>query len=349
MQVIRVVPVLVACLAGLQLMNAQNSSEQNDALEKGIAEFQHGRYAAAATWLEKAPDSPQRRTFLALTRAATGGCETARKDLAEQFDTLADADLRRLAGLALSQCQLASGQTEEALHVLSRLKALYPKDADVLYQTARLYRKAWNDTLYEMFREVPSSYRVNQISAEIFEIQSRYPEAEAEYRKAIEKNPAALNLHFRLGRTLLLESHSPENLALARAEFEKELELNPADAVAEYEIGQILLTSRQPDNANRHFERALALSPDFPEALEALAKLRIDARQYGEAVELLEKAVHLEPKNESAHYNLMRAYRGAGRTADAAREQAKLDALRQPPQGEFTDFLKRLGEKVPKQ
>ena len=91
--------------------------------------------------------------------------------------------------------------------------------------------------LWSMFRKTPNSYRVNQISAEVFEIQNRYPEAISEYRKAIEKNPAALNLHFRLGRALLLESHSPDNLALARREFEAELALNPADAVAEYETG----------------------------------------------------------------------------------------------------------------
>ena len=87
---------------------------------------------------------------------------------------------------------------------------------------------------------------MNQISAEIFEIQGRYAEAAAEYRKAIEKNSAALDLHFRLGRALLLESHSPENLALARREFEAELGLNPGDAVAEYEIGQILLAGQEP-------------------------------------------------------------------------------------------------------
>jgi hypothetical protein len=53
--------------------------------------------------------------------------------------------------------------------------------------------------------------------------------------------------------------------------------------------------------------------------------------------------------NESAHYSLMLAYRNAGRPADAAKEQALLDKLRESPQGEFTDFLKRLGEKAPKQ
>jgi tetratricopeptide (TPR) repeat protein len=189
---------------------------------------------------------------------------------------------------------------------------------------------------------------VNQVSAEIFEIEGRYADAASEYRKAIEKNPAALNLHFRLGRVLLLESHAPENLALARREFEAELKLNPGDAVAEYELGQILITAQEPTAAAEHFERAAALNPEFPEALEAVAKARMDAKQYAEAIALLEHVVRLQPGNETAHYSLMMAYRNAGRTAEAAREQVEVEKLRQTPEGEFTDFLKRLGEKAPK-
>jgi tetratricopeptide (TPR) repeat protein len=331
------------------LMLALAARAQQDALEKGIAAFHRGEYAAAQAALEQAADSPQRRAFLALARAASGHCDDARTDLATQFAETTDSELRRLTGLASSQCDLAGGHYDDAFLVLTRLKALYPADADVLYQAARFHMKAWNDTLYEMFRKAPSSYRVNQISAEIFEIQGRYAEAASEYRKAIEKNPAALNLHFRLGRALLLQSHSAENLAVARREFEAELSLNPSDAVAEYEIGQILLAGEDRAAALQRFERAARLDPGFAEALQALAKARMDAKQYSEAIALLEKVVHLQPANESAHYSLMMAYRDAGRTADAAREQAALDKLRQAPEGEFTDFLKRLGDKAPQQ
>jgi tetratricopeptide (TPR) repeat protein len=335
--------------SALLLLSALLARAQDDSLQKGIAEFNRGQYAAAQTWLEKAPDSPQRRTFLALTHAATGHCDTAREELAGEFAKDAASELGRLAGLALTQCLLAEGNYDDAGPVLARLRALHPADADVLYQCARLHMKAWNDTLYEMFRKTPNSYRVNQISAEIFEIQNRYPEAISEYRKAIEKNPAALNLHFRLGRALLLESHSPDNLVLARREFEAELVLNPADAAAEYETGQILLVSQEPEEAVKHFERSVAITPKFPEAMQALAKARLDAKQYPEAIVLLENVVRLQPANESAHYSLMLAYRNAGRGADAAREQAELDKLQKSPQGEFTDFLKKLGEKAPKQ
>jgi tetratricopeptide (TPR) repeat protein len=336
-------------ISAIVLLSAIIARAQDDPLQKGISEFNRGQYAAAQAWLEKAPDTSQRRTFLALAHAATGHCDTAREELAGEFAKDAASELGRLAGLALTQCLLAEAKYDDAAPVLARLRSLHPADADVLYQSARLHMRAWNDTLYEMFRKTPNSYRVNQISAEIFEIQSRYPEAISEYRKAIEKNPAALNLHFRLGRALLLESHSPDNLGLARREFEAELKLNPADAAAEYETGQVLLVSQEPAEALKHFERAVVITPDFPEALQALSKMRLDAKQYAEAIILLENVIRLQPMNESAHYSLMLAYRNAGRPADAAKEQALLDKLRESPQGEFTDFLKRLGEKAPKQ
>ena len=87
---------------------------------------------------------------------------------------------------------------------------------------------------------------MNQLSAEIFETQGKYTEAIAEYRKAIEKNPNALNLHFRLGRALLMESHGAAALEQARQEFEAELRLNPKDAAAEYQVGQILVAQQKP-------------------------------------------------------------------------------------------------------
>jgi DNA-binding SARP family transcriptional activator len=77
--------------------------------------------------------------------------------------------------------------------------------------------------------------------------------------------------------------------------------------------------------------------------------MRADAKRYDEAIQLLERAVRLQPQNEAAHYNLMLAYRNAGRTADALREKAEIDKLQRPPAGEFTEFLKKLGEKAPNQ
>jgi tetratricopeptide (TPR) repeat protein len=323
--------------------------QPSDPVAQGIAAFHQGRYAEARTILEKAPASEHSRVFLALSRAALGDCAAVSADLGSQFDQAGDPALRRLAGLALVQCYIAQSRYPDAFPVAARLASLYPKDADVLYQSARLYMKAWNDTLYQMFRNTPASFRVNQISAEIFETQNHYAEAIAEYRKAIEKNPSALDLHFHLGRALLMQSHSPEALDAAQKEFEAELALNPSDAVAEHQIGLILLARQKPEQAVARFERALALNPDFPEALQALAKSRMDAKQYDAAIALLVRLIRLQPANEGAHYSLMMAYRNTGKSDEALREKAELEKLSRPPEGEFTEFLKRLGEKAPDQ
>jgi tetratricopeptide (TPR) repeat protein len=327
------------------LLGAQSTA---DAIEL----FQRGQYSQSRQMLEKiaaaSPDDRVAQTFLALSRAATGSCDPAISDLQRDFTDNADASLRRLAGIALAQCDLARNQIEAAWPVLAQLQKSFPEDADVLYETAKVHMKAWNDAVFQMYRKTPASFRVNQLSGEIFEIQGRYPEAAAEYRKAIEKNPAAVNLHYRLGRALLLESYQPANFREARKEFEAELKLNPGDAVAEYQIGQILAAEQDPSGAADRFERAASLNPDFAEPLVALAKLKSDAKKYGEAIPLLERAVKLQPLSESAHYGLMLAYRNAGRAEDAQREKAAFDKLNRLPEGEFSEFLKKLGEKAPK-
>jgi len=146
-----------------------------------------------------------------------------------------------------------------------------------------------------------------------------------------------------------MQSHAPEAMDEARGDFAAELKLNPNDAVAEYEIGQILLAENKPQEAAPRLERALALAPDFAEALLAVARMRSDAKRYDDAIQLLERAARLQPENESVHYNLMLAYRNAGRNADALREKDVIDKLQRPPAGEFTEFLKKLGEKAPNQ
>lgn len=278
----------------------------------------------------------------AIERAAHGECAAVIPDLERLF---ANKDTHRVGGLALAQCRIAAKQFTEAGPVIAQLEKDFPADPDVLFVAADYHMKAWNDTIYRMYQKAPASYRVDQLSAEVFETQGKFPEAIAEYRKAIAKNPKAVNLHYRLGRALLQQSHDPAALDQALAEFEAELKLNPEDAVAEYQVAQIFSTQRKKPEAAAHFERAAQLRPDFPEALIAVAKLRSDDKRYPEAATLLERAIKLAPRNETAHYNLMLAYRNAGRTADAQREKAELDKLQKPPEGEFTDFLKRLGDK----
>ena len=308
----------------------------DDALTSGIQAFHAGRYAEARTYLGKSKD-PQASVFLVLVQAATGGCAEATPRLGEAFAHTAEPALRKLTGEALMSC------------VESSLKAEYPADADVLYQSAHAHLRAWNDVVYQMFQKTPGSYRVNQLSGEILEVQGKYQEAAAEYRKAIEKNPRALDLHFRLGRVILIDSQQPGALQNALREFEAELTLNTGDAAAEYEVGTILIAQGKRDAGASRLEHALELRPDFGEAMVAVGRVRLEEKKYTDAISLLKRAITLQPSNETAHYSLMMAYRNSGDVEAAKREKAVLDQLQKPPEGEFTEFLKKLGEKPPKQ
>lgn len=316
---------------------------QSDPFVRGLEAFHHGDYPAAERDF-RASNDPRARAFIALTLAATNRCTAAEADLAGAAAG-PKTDTQRLAGIALAQCEIAASRWEDASGVVAKLRAQYPADADVLYVAARLYMRAWNDMLYQLYKNDPASFRVNQISGEILETQGQFAAAAAEYRKALEKNPDALNLHFRLGRALLMSSHAPAAMDEALKEFEAELARNPRDSVAYYQIAQVLLAEQKPKDAAARLEHAVELNPDFPEALVALGKLRIDEQRNDDAIALLTRAVKLGPRNEAAHYNLMIAYRNAGKMVEARREKAELDRLQKVPEGEFTDFLKRLGEK----
>jgi tetratricopeptide (TPR) repeat protein len=328
-------------MRGISWFLAASLLAATSAREDGIQAFEAGRYSVALAKLtEAAKDShdTRARMFLALTYAAMGDCRAALPGL-----TAAGND--RLAGLAAAKCYSVMGDEGRSFSTLQRLQKQFPKDADVLYLTAKLHMKAFNDATLAMFQGAPGSYRVHELSGEVLEVENRYSEAAAEYRKAIGLNAAAPELHYRLGRAILLESHNPDALERAASEFRAELKLSPEDAACEFQLGQIAQVEGKAEEARPHFERAVALSPGFVQALIALAKLS----PHEKAIPLLQKAVALQPANESAHYALLTAYRNAGEMDKAAAEKAILDKLQKPADGEFSDFLKKLGEKPAKQ
>jgi tetratricopeptide (TPR) repeat protein len=323
----------------------------DSARDEGIAAFKRGRYSVALKNLKQAATDPGDRVasvFLALTEAAFGECKTALPGLTANTDSL-DPAVYRLAGLAAAKCYSLNGDGAAALSLLQRLEARFPNDADILYSSAKLHMRAFNDATFAMFQRVPASYRVHELSAEIFEVENRYSDAVAEYRKAIELNPNAPDLHFKLGRAILLQSHSPEALQQASTEFRSELKLSPEDSATEFQLGQIAQAQGNTAEAKSHFQRAVSLSPGFVQALIALGNIYSREKQYTEAIALLTHATQLQPANETAHYALLTTYRNSGQMDKAKAEKATLDGLQKAPEGEFSEFLKRLGEKQPEQ
>src|SRR4051812_33364271 len=100
---------------------------QGSPAQQGIAEFKSGNYVAARQLLEKAGNDSEARLFLALTRAAMGECPAAVLELKRRaVQSQGDATSRRLAGLALAQCYIASKQFPAAGRVVTRLEQEFP-------------------------------------------------------------------------------------------------------------------------------------------------------------------------------------------------------------------------------
>src|ERR1022692_302092 len=108
---LRACPTMMVLVAGA-LLGADSSTEQ------GVIAFQQGHYLQATRLLADAvranPHDEHARTFLALTRAATGHCPEAVTDLTDRFQKSENRDLARAAGLAPAQWLGAQGETGRA-------------------------------------------------------------------------------------------------------------------------------------------------------------------------------------------------------------------------------------------
>ncbi len=204
------------------LLTAAAGMCDNSTRQEGIAAFNEGRYSVALIKFREvlARSSDQTaKVFAALTEAALGDCQAALPELTARPEPK-DPALYRMTALAAVKCYSVTHDEAKTFSLLQLLRQRFPQDPDVLYLSAKLHMKAFNDATFAMFQRSASSYRVHQLSAEIFEVENQYAQAVAEYRKAIELNPDAPDIHYRLGRALLLQSHDPASLSLAAIEFQ---------------------------------------------------------------------------------------------------------------------------------
>jgi len=105
---------------------------------------------------------------------------------------------------------------------------------------------------------------------------SKFPEAEAEFAKAAQIDPAkAGQYYFNLGAVLV--NRGQEDPAVSA--FRKAIEADPTYSDAYYQLGECLFAKRAnagtwPDGTQQAFQKYIELKPDGPNAAEARAKLQ---------------------------------------------------------------------------
>jgi tetratricopeptide (TPR) repeat protein len=265
------------------------------------------------------PNDAQR----AATLAESGRCPEALPLLKRAIKQSTDREMKKRLGLDGLHCAMARDTPYDSLEFLSVLTHDFPQDPDVLYAATHAFSDLSMHSSQDLARNAPFSFQVHELNAEALEVQGRWDEAAAEYRKIIEINPLLPGVHARLGRTLLSKPQpSPADAAQAKKAFEEELEIDPRNAGAEYVLGQLAADSGDSATSIQYFLKATKLDTSFAEAYLGLGTSLNSAKRFNDAIPALETYEKMAPDSPSGHYQLAVAYSGVGRKEDANREAA---------------------------
>jgi len=255
--------------------------------------------------------------------AESGHCAEALPLLKRAIRQTADRDHKKRIGLDGLHCAMTRDTPYDSLDFLAVLTRDFQHDPEVLYAATHAFSDLSMKSSQDLARDAPFSFQVHELNAEALEIQGRWEEAAAEYRKILEINPLLPGVHARLGRALLAKPQpSPTEVAQAKKAFEEEIEIDPRDAGAEYVLGQLAADANDFSTSIRHFTQATKLDVNFSEAYLGLGTSLNSAKRFGEAISPLEAYEKMAPDSPTGHYQLARAYAGAGRKEDANREAA---------------------------
>jgi tetratricopeptide (TPR) repeat protein len=265
----------------------------------------------------------QGATERAVSLAESGHCAEAMPLLKKSIRQIADKDLRKRIGLDGVHCAMTHNAPYESLAFVEVLVREFPRDPEVLYVVTHAFSDLSLLSSQNLMREAPFSFQVHELNAEALEVQGKWDEAAAEYRRILEINPFLPGIHARLGRALISRPQpSPEVIEQAKKQFEEELEIDPKNASAEYVLGELAKGANDLSAAIHHYSRATKLDTTFAEAYLGLGTVLVTTKRFAEAIPPLEIYENLAPDSPSGHFQLALAYTGVGRKEDANREAA---------------------------
>lgn len=153
------------------------------------------------------------------------------------------------------------------------------------------------------------------------------PFAEAELKRAIEKDPELPMAHALLGQIAIFRGRLDEGIALT----EREIALNPANAMALYQLGDARVRQAKWDEGILALQKSIWLNPFYSAPYIVLGRAYMKKGQPATAEGMLTRAIQYDPNNRSAHYLLGQLYQQTGRAEEARREFAVAERLQDQP------------------
>lgn len=231
----------------------------------------------------------------------------------------------------------SAGQIEPAIAQFNAALTENPKDADSLYQMARIYKNASMEAIDRLRSLDPDSFQLHILQGEVYADAERYSEAIREYEAALAKRPDAAGIHFSIGVAYWAQHQIPP----AKKEFLEAFKENPGDPLTNLYLGDIAVRDRDYDNAVRYLTVASQGNVDPFRVHLLLGKAYRGQHQLAEAKTELLAAAAANPKVPEVHYLLAQVYQELKDPQGSEKELAEFQRLSQ------TDHEKKLPSSPP--
>lgn len=220
---------------------------------------------------------------------------------------------------------LALDRDEEAKNAFRRMAGLSIGGADQLFILQKGYSRLAAALLERMAEIAPDSGRLNQVRAEMLDMEHHSDQALEEYKRAVAKEPDVAALHYALGSAYWARFRAAEALA----EFQFAIRIDPAHYMAHYKLGLALTELNRPREAIEEFKKALVIQPGLASAQFGLAKAYERLGQPGVGLAAADQCLKVDPKNQSAQYLRAQLLHKLGREREAREEFMRLRAMRE--------------------
>jgi TonB family protein len=150
----------------------------------------------------------------------------------------------------------------------------------------------------------------------VFLQQQKLPEAESELRKASGLKPESTAYHADLGRLFLLQSKYSE----AENKFKEVIRLDPKNALWWNDLGGCLMHQRKLSDAEHAYREAIMLEPSDPAWHNDLGRVLAEEGKLREAEDVLRQAIRLESSEGQWHVTLASILSREEKWAEAQKE-----------------------------
>ena len=172
---------------------------------------------------------------------------------------------------------------------------------------------------HRLITQYPDSAWTHYLLGNAYEQQQRPEDAIAEYKLALEKDPAIPSAKFAIGYLYWRQQDTEQ----AKNWLNKEASTG-CHSLANFYLGEIARGERQLSVAERSYRRALECDPSNAQAHLRLGVVLAAANRYPEALSQLQQAAKLQPDDSTAHYHLASVYSHLGRNQEAQAEYRKV-------------------------